>query len=408
MKEQDAHQAIPTDVEVFYRELREEFDHILDFWKRFSRDEEKGGFVGKMDQQGRYIPDAPKGSVLHSRILWTFSAAYKITGDPDHLAIATRAFDYICIHFNDLLDGGLYWTVDADGKPLDTHKQIYAQSFGIYGMSEYYRATVSEQALALAIEWYRLIERYGLDMFNKGYIDAFARDWSFLEDKRLSAKDDNAVKTMNTHLHILEAYANLYEIWPDPILLLRIKELLALFQEKILDKNSFHLHLFFDEQWTRKPGPISYGHDIEAGWLLHSCATTAGDEFWMDLTKSNAIRITEAAMEGLDEDGGLWYEWDAEANHLLKEKHWWPQAEALIGLCNAWQLSGNMKYRNAMLFNWQFIKRYIIDQENGEWFWGVNARHELMENQDKIGLWKCPYHNVRACVQLLKRLNPTF
>src|SRR5665213_2922395 len=404
MKEPHSPQNIPLNTDILYREIREEFHHILDFWKRFSPDVEYGGFAGKMDRQNRYTADAPKGSVLHSRILWTFAAAYTVTGDPGDLGMATRAFEYIHDHFLDPLYGGLFWSVDAAGNPLETHKQIYAQSFGIYGMSEYYRASGNSRALDLAIAGYRLIERYGHDPLHRGYTDAFARNWSYLEDKRLSVKDDNAAKTMNTHLHMIEAYTNLYEIWPDPMLLVNIRELLAIFQEKILDKSSYHLHLFFDEKWKPQPGPISYGHDIEAGWLLQSCATATGDEIWMDLTQDNALRITDAAMEGLDADGGLWYEMDRKKNQLIKEKHWWTQAEALIGLCNAWELSGNLRYRNALLRNWQFIKKYIIDHEKGEWYWGVDQHHNIMEGQDKMGTWKCPYHNARACIQLLKRL----
>jgi mannobiose 2-epimerase len=406
MNDPDFHQINQARLKEFREEIRNEFYNILHFWTRFSLDMEKGGFVGKMDNLNKPIPGSPKGSVLNTRILWTFSAAYGLTNNSDHLSPATLAFYYIRDHFTDPVHGGLYWSVNADGKPLDTHKQIYAQSFGIYGMSEYYRVTKNEQALALAIEWYRLIEQYSLDTIEGGYIDAFDRDWSFLKDKRLSAKDDNALKTMNTHLHIIEAYANLYELWPDPLLRIRILELLTLFQEKILDKESHHMQLFFDEQWKPNPGIISYGHDIEAGWLLQSCAASTGDESWINLTKANALRITDAAMEGLDEDGGLWYELNTKNSQLIREKHWWPQAEALIGFCNAWQISRNPLYLNAMLKNWQFISKYILDRKKGEWFWGVTADHSIMANQDKIGLWKCPYHNSRACIQLLRRLNP--
>ncbi|HEY4155788.1 MAG TPA: AGE family epimerase/isomerase [Puia sp.] len=406
MKVQDNHPPTQHAGKAFSAEIRSELDHILDYWKRFSVDCERGGFVGKADNANRPVPGAAKAAVLNSRILWTFSAAWPVTKDPEQLALATTAYDYIRDHFSDPVHGGLFWSVDAGGNPQDTRKQVYAQSFGIYGMSEYYRATGNEEALALAIEWYRLIEQYGLDKQHGGYIDAFARDWSFLEDKRLSPKDDNAVKTTNTHLHLIEAYANLYEVWPDPLLRVRIRELLALFQEKILNKNNYHLELFFDAEWNRKPGAVSYGHDIEAGWLLQSCAESISDEAWITRTKANALRISDAAMEGLDEDGGLWNEPDTEKSLIIKEKHWWPQAEMLIGLCNAWQISATDRYQQAMLKNWQFIKKYIRDKENGEWFWGINEDHSVMPGQDKIGPWKCPYHNGRACLQLIKRLTP--
>jgi mannobiose 2-epimerase len=396
----------PAPGEIVHREIRQELERILHYWSLYAPDRERGGFAGRVNNLNQVSPGAPKGAVLHARILWTFAAAYGLTRDPAHLQLAADAFRYIRDHFNDPVHGGLFWSVDADGRALDTHKQIYAQAFGIYGMSEYYRASGCEEALALAKEWFRLIERYSLDTRYGGYIDAFARDWSLLEDKRLSAKDSNAVKTMNTHLHVIEGYANLYELWPDPLLAGRIRELLAIFQDRIMNKSNHHLELFFNEAWTPELGLISYGHDIEAGWLLQSCAASIADGYWTAKTKANALLITDAALEGLDEDGGLWYELNTRTGILVREKHWWPQAEALVGFCNAWQISGNPRYREAMLHNWAFIRQYILDWENGEWFWGVHGDHSVMQDRDKIGLWKCPYHNSRACLQLVKRLAP--
>ena len=406
MKNQGHHPAVRVEQEQFLKEIRAELDHILDYWSQYSVDQEKGGFAGKVDNRNIQIPEIAKGSVLNARILWTFSAAYQLTRNPSHLLLADRAFHFIRDHFNDPVYGGLYWSVDAGGNALDTHKQIYAQSFGIYGMSEYYRATANEQALAMAIEWFKLIEQYSFDAKQGGYIDAFSENWSFLEDKRLSAKDDNATKTMITHLHVIEGYANLYKVWPDPLLRIRIQGLLTVFQEKILNKETFHLELFFDEAWHPEPGIISYGHDIEAGWLLQSCAESINDTYHISVARSNAVRITDAAMAGLDKDGGLWYELDIKKNELIKEKHWWPQAEALVGLCNAWQISGKAAYLDAMLSNWQFIKNHLRDQKSGEWYWGINSDHTIMKGQDKIGFWKCPYHNSRACIELTNRLSP--
>jgi mannobiose 2-epimerase len=404
MKDNESGTVFPAEMKGFAEEIRAELDQILAYWCRYAVDSEKGGFAGKVDDANNPIPGAAKSAVLNSRILWTFSAAYPLTRMPAHLAMADRAFCYIRDHFTDPVAGGLYWSVDAGGNALDTHKQIYAQSFGIYGMSEYYRATGNEQALALAKEWFKLIEQYSFDAKYGGYIDAFAGNWSLLEDMRLSARDENAAKTMNTHLHVIEGYANMYEVWPDPLLLTRIRELLDIFEEKILNKNSYHLELFFGREWEPGPGVISYGHDIEAGWLLQACAASIADEERIKRAAHNAIRITDAAMEGLDDDGGLWYEMKVNESRLVKEKHWWPQAEALVGLCNAWQISGAGRYLEAMLKNWRFTKRYICDPEKGEWHWGVKEDHSIMEEQDKIGFWKCPYHNSRACIELIRRL----
>jgi mannobiose 2-epimerase len=337
-------------------------------------------------------------------MLWSFSAAYRYTQTPAYLELTSRAFNYIAEFISDPDFGGLYWSVDYQGNMLDGHKQVYAQAFGIYGMSEYYRVTKDERALGLALSWYRLIEKFSRDPLHGGYIDAFARDWSFLGDKRLSAKDENASKTMNTHLHIVEAYANLYEVWPSENLKTDVIHLLKIFDEKIIDHQSHHLGLFFTDDWQMNSSMISYGHDIEAGWLLQSCAESINDHESIQTARRNALTITNAAMEGLDEDGGLWYECNTKTDEKIFEKHWWPQAEALIGFCNAFQLTGNPVYKKALMKSWQFIRHYILDSNHGEWLWGINRYRKKMAGQDKAGIWKCPYHNSRACLEILRRL----
>ncbi len=392
-----AWQALPAEVE-------KELHNILNYWQQFSIDSVNGGFAGRIDQDNKVHPLAPKGSVLNARILWSFSAAWQQTGNPDHLALASRAFQYISTYLTDPEFGGLYWSVDYQGNILDDRKQVYAQAFGIYGMSEYYRVTKDERALELALHWYQLIEKFSRDPLRGGYIDAFSRDWSFLDDKRLSAKDENASKTMNTHLHIVEAYANLYEVWPSQNLKTAIIHLLKIFDEKIINHNNHHLGLFFTDDWQMDTSTISYGHDIEAGWLLQSCAESIHDSASIQTARRNAETITVAAMEGLDIDGGLWYEYNTKTGEKIFEKHWWPQAEALIAFCNVWQLTGNAIYKDALIKNWYFIRNYILDKSQGEWLWGVDRDGKKMDGQDKIGIWKCPYHNSRACLQLLHRL----
>jgi cellobiose epimerase len=396
---QAAWQALPGEIE-------KEFSQILHYWAKYSTDEIFGGFAGRINQDNAIVPGAPKGSVLNSRILWTFSAAYRHTGNPLHLKLAARAYQYIVDFFNDPVYGGLYWSVDHRGKMLDGRKQIYAIAFGIYGMSEYYRASKDERALELALEWWQLIEKFSLDQNQGGYIDAFARNWAFLKDKRLSEKDENAPKTMNTHLHVVEAYANLFTVSPSEKLKGDILQLLNVFDEKIINKKNHHLGLFFSDDWEMDSTIISYGHDIEAGWLLQSCAESTGDIDAIRTAKKNALLITRAAMEGLDADGGLWYEYHNGRQELIREKHWWPQAEALVGFCNAWQLTGDSEFRIALLKNWEFIKNEILDHAHGEWFWGVDSYSGKITDQDKIGFWKCPYHNTRACLELIKRLTP--
>jgi mannobiose 2-epimerase len=262
----------------------------------------------------------------------------------------------------------------------------------------------SEPAKQLAIELYRLLQEKSYDPVQGGYFEAFARNWQPIEDARLSNKDDSAKKTMNSHLHILEAYTCLYRIWPDAQLKQHIKGLLANFDDHIIDHNTGHLQLFFDERWQVKSETVSYGHDIEASWLLLEAAEVIADEVLIARMKTLAIKMAESVVIGLDTDGGLWYEYEPAHNRLVKEKHWWPQAEALVGFYNAWQVSDRHEFLQYAYNNWAFIKQYIIDKKNGEWFWGIKEDHTVMLNQDKVGPWKCPYHNARACMEIIRRI----
>jgi len=390
----------------YKKELQNELSALLNFWLQNTPDKKFGGFYGKLDHSGKIFPDAPKGSVLNSRILWTFSAAYSHTGNVDYLNMAERAYKYINDHFVDKKYGGVYWTVDYKGDPFDTKKQIYAMSFAIYGLSEFYQCCKKQQAKDLAIELYNLIVEHSYDPVHGGYIEALSQDWKVLEDLRLSKKDANEKKSMNTHLHVLEGFANLYRMWPDEGLNKKISELIHIFQDHIIDKKSSHLVLFFDEAWNPKSGIISYGHDIEAAWLLQESAETIGDAALIQQVKIQSLQLAGAAAEGLDRDGGLWYEYETGTNHLIKEKHWWPQAEAMTGFYNAWQISGDESYFRRSLASWQFVQDYILDTINGEWFWGVTENYSLMK-EDKVGIWKCPYHNGRACMELIRRINKT-
>jgi mannobiose 2-epimerase len=384
--------------------MQQELLAILEYWIQHSIDEQQGGFYGRIDNDNKNYPDAPKGSVLTARILYTFSAAYQLTKDPRYAAMANRAFAYIQEHFVDSLYGGVYWSVTSNGESYDTKKQVYALAFVLYGCSEYYRALKNEPAKALAVQLYEVIRQKSYDHTKGGYFEAFDRHWKGMDDLRLSHKDANEKKTMNTHLHILEAFTALYRIWPDELLAKHIADLLVNFNDHIIDPHTGHLHLFFDENWNVRSDTVSYGHDIEASWLLLEAAETIGHEELIKLMRANAIKMADAVIIGLDTDGGLWYEYEAAHNRLIKEKHWWPQAEALVGFYNAWQISGQHEYLQYAYNVWAFIKQYIRDAQNGEWFWGINEDHSVMQNQDKVGLWKCPYHNGRACMEIIRRI----
>jgi len=384
-------------------ELTEELTDILSYWMRHTIDR-SGGFYGSVNN--RNMPDkaAAKGLVLNSRILWTYSAAYQLTRNLNHYKTAQRAFDYILGYFIDKEYGGAYWSVDANGKMPDGKKQIYGLAFCIYGLSEYYKISDEQQAIDTAIDLYRCIELYSFDKNRNGYIEAFTREWATISDLRLSEKDNNERKTMNTHLHIVEAYANLYSVWPDKGLKEKISNLLFLFDRYFINSTNHHLNLFFDDDWHLKSSLQSYGHDIEAAWLLQQCAEVIEDEKWMDQFRQYAAPVTDAATEGLDADGGLWYEYEPDADQLIHEKHSWPQAEAMIGFYNAYQLTEKEKYLQMSLRSWEFVKKHIKDKENGEWFWGINSDYTIIP-KDKAGFWKCPYHNSRACIELVKRIN---
>jgi mannobiose 2-epimerase len=389
---------------LFKKELQQELHTVLHYWMKYAVDEVQGGFCGKIDNNNHCYADAAKGCVLNARILWTFSAAYNLTRQQSYADIARRAFDYIQNHFVDKEYGGVYWSVNSRGDLEDGKKQIYALAFVIYACSEYYCINQEQPAISLAVHLYELIQQYSYDKQKGGYLEAFARDWTPVADLRLSNKDANEKKTMNTHLHILEAYTSLYGIWPDAQLAHAITLLLTNFNDHIINKETGHLHLFFDENWIVKSTAVSYGHDIEASWLLLEAAEALGNQELVATMKAAALHMADATITALDTDGGLWYEYEP-GHGLIKEKHWWPQAEALVGFFNAWQINGNDQYLQHAFNNWAFIKQYIRDNKNGEWFWGINEDHSIMQNQNKAGFWKCPYHNGRACMEIIRRIS---
>ena len=393
-----------VDLAKYQQELNQELDNILSFWKNFTIDEVNGGFVGKIDHNNHIDEIAPKGSVLNARILWTFSASYNLKKEPGCLLLADRAFEYIKDHFIDQEFGGVYWMLDAKGKPLDTKKQVYAVAFTIYALSEYFIASKVEQSKNLAISLYTDLLAHSYDQQNGGYFEAFSRDWKALEDLRLSNKDANEKKTMNTHLHVLEAFTTLYRIWPDEQLKNNIIGLIDNFTSHILNKETGNLILFLDENWNKKSDIISYGHDIEAAWLLLEAAEALHDQKLIDEIKILALQMSTISKNGIDTDGSLWYEFDPSNHHFVKEKHWWVQAEAMVGFFNAWQISGDESFLQISLNNWAFVKSNIIDHQNGEWFWGITETGEIMNSEDKVGPWKCPYHNSRACIELIRRI----
>lgn len=386
------------------QELRE---NILPFWMTYAPDRKHGGFAGYISHRNRVDERANKGIVMHARILWTFAAAYRRYEEDALLKMAGRAYEYIRDHFMDVEFGGVFWELDYLGKPVTTRKQVYAIVFTIYALAGYWQACGDEEALEAAVRLFREIETHALDRERNGYTEALSREWEPVDDVRLSEKDANEHKTMNTHLHILESYTSLFRVWKDPQLQRSLENIITLFIEKFVDPETWHLNLFFDEDWNLKSTFISYGHDIECSWLLHEAAGVLGKMELVGKTGEIAVKMAGENFGGLDKDHGLIYERFPGENRVDSDRHWWPQAEALVGYFNAYQLSGDEEFVRKTLGVWNFIRDKIIDRSHGEWVWGVNREGVPDTGKEKAGFWKCPYHNSRACMEMIQRLDDT-
>lgn len=384
-------------------------ENILPYWMdKMSRPE--GGLYGQIDGNEQLVPDAPVGNIMTARVLWTFASAYRVLGkktDPataqKWLDMAVNAKKLLLEKFYDPQFGGTYWSLNADYTPLDTKKQIYAIAFTIYGLAELNRATGDAEALEFAIKLFNDIEDHSFDKEKDGYFEAFTKEWNVIEDMRLSDKDANESKTMNTHLHVLEAYTCLYRVWKNRTLETRLRGLIEIFEQKILGSDG-HLKLFFDNDWNCNYDIFSYGHDIEASWLIHEAALVLGDEAVLKRMDALVPAVVKAASEGFSAEGGMIYERHGADGPADADRHWWVQAEAVVGYFNLWDHFGAQEGLENALMCWEFIKNNIIDRENGEWFWSLREDGSVNRADDKAGFWKCPYHNGRMCMEIVERL----
>ena len=347
--------------------------NILPFWLKYTIDEEFGSFRGRVSNDLVIDAKADKGLVLNVRILWTFSKAFSIYREDQYRRAATRAYDYILRHFWDEKFGGMYWMLNYRGEPSDTKKRVYGQAFTVYALAEYYEATRSQEALRQAIHLYEIIEETCHDAKFGGYFETYERDWKLSGDQRLSEVDMDEKKSMNTHLHMMEAYANLSRSSKDDKLGRRLRELIELFLNRIIDPKNHHFRLFFEEDWRPKSEVVSFGHDIEGSWLLCEATEICGDLRLTKRVENQALRMVQAVCdEAVDSDGGILSA--AEHGKIVdSDKHWWPQSEAVVGFLNAFQLSGNDQFRMAAKRSWDFIDNYIVDHDHGEWFWKFRA-----------------------------------
>ena len=420
-------------IQTMKREMQDVLEqNILRFWSTKMVDHEHGGFYGRIDGHEVLHPEAEKGAILNARILWSFSAAYRVLKKPEYLEMATRAKNYFVEHFIDQEYGGVYWSVDYQGQPLNTRKQFYAIGFALYGMSEYARATGDREALDYAIELFECIEEHAFDPVYNGYIEAMTRDWQPIADMRLSELDANYPKSQNTHLHIIEPYANLYRCLKEfqakescdyvPVLgavlpvgvsvpqetINRVegalRNIIGIFTDKILNPETHHLDLFFEMDWTRGAGRLeSYGHDIECSWLIHEAALVLGDPYVLERVEPIVQMVAKASEKGLRPDGSMIHEANLDTGHVDDDLHWWVQAENVVGWFNIYQHFHDSTALDKAQHCWDYIKQNLIDYEHGEWHRSRHLDGTLNLDDDKAGFWKCPYHNSRMCLEIIER-----
>ena len=420
-------------VSLMKREMQDVLEkNILRFWLDKMVDHENGGFYGKIDGNGVLHPEAEKGAILNARILWSFSAAYRVLGNQEYLDASRMAYEYFVEHFIDPEYGGVYWSLDSKGQPKDTKKQFYAIGFAIYGLSEYVRATGDREALDFALQLYDCIEEHAFDSVYNGYVEACTREWGEIADMRLSELDANYPKSQNTHLHIIEPYTNLLRclkelhaqescdyvpvigsVLPIGITVSQetivaveasLRNLINIFIDHILNPETHHLDLFFEKDWTRGAGHLeSYGHDIECSWLMHEAALVLGDKEVLARVEPIVREVAKASEKGLRPDGSMIHEANLDTGHVDDDLHWWVQAENVVGWFNIYQHFGDEDALEKAGRGWNYIKSQLIDYEHGEWYWSRHPDGTLNTIDDKAGFWKCPYHNSRMCLEIIER-----
>jgi len=367
--------------------------NILPFWAGRSPDL-FDGFYGTVNFDATPDMDAPKGGILNARLIWTFSTAYRLLKDTRYLTLANRAQKYFLNHFIDTQQGGSFYTVNADGTPLDTKKDTYQNAFAIYGFSEHYRATGNWESLVAAISIYQKMIEHAYDSINGGFLESFSRDWQMIDTK--------SPKTMNTNLHVLEAFTNLYRVWKDEDVEKHLREQIDVMTHKVLNQTTWHEQLFFTKDWQNQQNIVSYGHDIELSWLLVEAAEVLGNEDILKDAKRIAVNLATVQLEqGIDSTGAMMYEKDGD--RLNANREWWPQAETVTGFLNAWQISGDKKFLNAAVREWEWIKTNMIDREYGEWYSNIYPNGKPQKDRVKADQWRCPYHNSRMGFEMIKR-----
>lgn len=372
---------------------------IIPFWNKL-KDDEFGGFYGFVGNDLQLDKKADKGVILHARILWFYSNCYTVLGEKSCLDYAKHAYDFLVDYAFDREEGGVYWSLSYDGKVVDDMKHTYCQAFVIYALASYYEASGDKKALDLAFNLVDTVEGKTLDQY--GYMEAFDKKWNLLDYNLLSENGLIADKTMNTVLHLLEAYTELYRVSPDERVLERLKFQLDTLTITMFDKENSQLKVFFDTQFNTVGDIHSYGHDIEATWLIDRACEVIGDE---EITRKirlvNHVLVENIAKIAF-ENGALNNE--RENEKIDKTRIWWVQAEGVVGFYNAFEKYGDSKFLDIATSLWEYIKGNIIDKrQGGEWHSEVFENGEFSTEKPVVDPWKCPYHNGRMCLEIITR-----
>lgn len=382
-------------------EIRRELtDRILPFWRGL-RDDEKGGYIGQVEFDLTKKPEAERGCILNSRILWFFSEAYLTLKDPALLDEAGHAYQML-LSMLDTENGGMYWSMNADKTVADSTKHTYNQGFAIYALSAYYRASGKEEALDLAMELFRLVEEKCFD--GEGYLEAFTADWKPAENDKLSENGVEAGRTMNTLLHILEGYTGLYEAGKNPEVRERLIWIMNTWAEKLYNPERRRQEVFFDLSYHTLIDLYSFGHDIETSWLADRTLGVLGDRALTEKIRPMLLAMADHTLQAAYTEGNGFSN-ESENGKVDTTRVWWVQAEALLGFLNAYEHTGEPRYLDAVRSQWEYIKEKMIDpREGSEWFWSVKEDGTPIE-KPIVEPWKCPYHNGRMCMEVIRR-NP--
>lgn len=385
---------------MFATEIKEHLvNDLIPFWQGL-KDEENGGFYGYLSYDLKLDKKAVKGCILNSRILWFFSNAYMVLRDHSLLESATHAYQFLKEHCVDDEFGGVFWSLTYDGKPEDTTKHTYNQAFSIYALASYYDASKNPEALEIAWKLYDLVESKCKDEY--GYLEAFTRSFEPEENDKLSENGVIAEKTMNTLLHVFEAYTELYRVTKEEKVAKQICFMMDIIKDKVFNKEIGRQEVFFDRTWNTLIDLYSYGHDIETAWLVDRGLEVLDDEAYTNMLSPITKIITENIYNRAYIDHSLVNE--SENGVVDTTRVWWVQAEAVVGFLNGYQKQGDKKFLDASVDIWNYIKKYFIDKRNGsEWFWSVKEDH-TPDEKPIVEPWKCPYHNGRMCFEVLRRM----